>query len=81
MILDTWDIIKKAIQMVTESLSAEPNCMFIAADVSTEYLHFYEIDYEFVEPVEAELNKLGVVFVGKYETLALKRGFLWDNRK
>lgn len=48
---------------------------------STEYLHFYEIDYEFVEPVEAELNKLGVVFVGKYETLALKRGFLWDNRK
>lgn len=73
-----WDNIKKALQLVGLQ---EPNCLFIAGDVKTDYLHFAYVDYETdVEPAEKELNNLNVTFVSKYETLAIEREILWDAR-
>ena len=77
--MTNWTKIKQALALVNMQ---EPNCLFIAADVRMEYLHFAEIDYEDdFKPVEKELSALGVVFVAKYETIAIERESLWGNRK
>jgi hypothetical protein len=71
-----WENIKQALHLVGLK---EPNCLFIGADVKTDYLHFASVDYEDdVKPIEKQLNKLNVIFVSKYETLAIEREILWD---
>ncbi|MCW2463350.1 hypothetical protein [Elizabethkingia anophelis] len=73
-----WNNIKKALRLVGLK---EPNCLFIAANGSTDYLHFAYVDYdEDVEHIENKLKKLNVVFIAKYETLAIERELLWDSK-
>lgn len=78
--MKNFKIIEQALKMIGLT---KPNCLFIAADVKTDYLHFAEVDYEDdnIEKLEPELKKLGVVFIPKYETLAIERETLWDNEK
>lgn len=76
--MKNFEIIEQALKMIGLT---KPNCLFIAADVKTDYLHFAEVDYSQIWDIESELNKLGVVFIPKYETLAIERETLWDNEK
>lgn len=72
-----WETIEKALKLVGLK---KPNTIFVAADVRTEYLHFANLDYGEVEPVEKELNEMGVYYIGKYETLGIERDTLFDAR-
>lgn len=75
--MKNWDKVKKALELLGHQ---EPNCLYIAGEINKDYLCFLSIDYSEVKDAEIELNKIGVIYLSKYEVLAIERENLFDNR-